>query len=192
MLLGLACGPAGAAVSDAPPGACGAVSRALVQEVAPRLRAIPEDAASEPRRPGAWSPREIVGHLVDSATNNHGRFLRAQLQDDLVFLGYDQEAWVRVQRYAEAPWPDLVALWEALNLHLARVIEAVPPEVADHPRPVHALHRLAWEVVPEDEPVTLGYFMRDYVGHLRHHLRQVDPALSPAPRLQLGGSTRAT
>ena len=49
-----------------------------------------------------------LGHLIDSAVNNHARFVRAQLQDDLVFPGYDQDGWVRVQRYDERSWPALV------------------------------------------------------------------------------------
>jgi hypothetical protein len=60
-------------------------------------------------------------------------------------------------------------------------MEATPEDVLGMARSDHNLHQLAWEVVPEDEPVTLEYFMRDYVGHLKHHLRQIDPDLADAP-----------
>jgi hypothetical protein len=64
------------------------------------LRALsPERAAVRPA-PGKWSPKEIVGHLIDSASNNHGRFVRAQLQDDLVFDGSNRLngcAWKRLR-----------------------------------------------------------------------------------------------
>ena len=86
---------------------------------------------------------------------------------------YQQDAWVTVQRYQAAPWQELVALWQYFNLHLARVIEAVPPEARTRLRIRHNLHQLAWRPVPEDQPATLEYFMADYVGHLTHHLSQI-------------------
>src|SRR6187431_1026620 len=93
---------------------------------------------------GKWSPREVIGHLVDSASNNHQRFVRAQLQDDLMFPGYDQTEWVRLQRYAESPWSDLVALWAGFNRHIAQVMAAAPDDQLTRPRQRHNLHELAW------------------------------------------------
>ena len=83
--------------------------RRIVDREAKRLEAIPPERARQPLAPGKWSPQEIIGHLVDSASNNHGRFVRAQLADDLTFPGYDQEAWVRMQKYAESDWRALLA-----------------------------------------------------------------------------------
>ena len=132
------------------------------------------EAESERRpAPGKWSPREVIGHLIDSASNNHQRFVRAQFQDDLVFPGYAQEEWVAVQRYQEVSWAELVALWRLFNLHLGRVMAAVPERTRLAVRRRHNLHKIAWQTVPEDQPTTLDYFMRDYVGHLENHLRQV-------------------
>jgi len=144
-----------------------------VERAVPALMALGDERSRAHPAPGKWSPREVVGHLVDSASNNHQRFVRAQLQDDLVFPGYDQSAWVRLQRYAESPWDDLVALWAGFNRHIAQVMAAAPEDQLTRPRPRHNLHELAWVAVPSQEPATLEYFMRDYVGHLRHHLRQV-------------------
>ena len=74
--------------------------RIVVDAASERLMAISE-AATESRREGEWCAKEVMGHLIDSAANNHTRFVRAQFTDDLVFAGYDQEAWVRVQRAVE-------------------------------------------------------------------------------------------
>ena len=71
----------------------------VVDEAASRMMSIPEEQTGLRPAPGKWSRKEILGHLIDSAVNNQARFVRAQLQDDLVFDGYDQDAWVRVQRY---------------------------------------------------------------------------------------------
>ena len=146
---------------------------AAMDAAEPRLRSISDTASIRHPAPGKWSSREILGHLIDSAHNNHGRFVRAQFRDDLVFPGYAQDAWVRVQGYRDAPWPALIDLFVAYNRHVARVIGRVPPEVASRPRAEHNLHELAWQRVPADAPATLAYFMSDYVGHLEHHLAQI-------------------
>jgi hypothetical protein len=137
------------------------------------LRGLDDEASLRPRAPGKWCPREIIGHLIDSASNNHQRFVRAQFKDDLIFSGYEQDAWVSVQRYREAPWSDLIDLWRSFNLHIARLMEAVPKDERVRPRARHNLDELAWQTVPRDQPVSLDYFMRDYVGHLHHHLAQI-------------------
>jgi len=152
--------------------------RAAVETIRPLLERSGEPVVSRRPGPGKWSAKQVLGHLVDSASNNHQRFVRAQLTDDLVFPGYQQETWVALQRYDEAPWPELVTLFTSFNIHLARVIAAIPPEVRLKTRTRHNLHQLAWKPVPESEPTTLEYFLRDYVGHLKNHLAQVERALA--------------
>jgi len=129
--------------------------------------------AAWPLADGKWSAKQVIGHLIDSASNNHQRFVRANFTDDLVFPGYDQERWVTLGRYADAPWLSLLTLWRELNLQIARVMEATPDDVKNALRTRHNLHQIAWRAVPEDEPVTLAYFMGDYVDHLEHHLGQI-------------------
>ena len=147
--------------------------RAALDAALPRLRAMDPAAASARPRPERWSPQEELGHLVDSATNNHTRFLRAFSEPDLICPPYDQDAWVEAGAYAGARWPDLVELWGLLNHQIARVMDRAAGEVAERPRTRHNLDRVAWKTVPADEPTTLGYFMHDYVGHLRYHLERI-------------------
>lgn len=150
--------------------------RRTVEQFAPRLLAL-DEGEREQRASGeeGWTPKQIVGHLVDSAANNHRRFVLGQLTDDLVFDGYAQEDWVRAQRYDRADWQTLVSLWRAYNLHLAHVMAHAPGEVLQRGRTAHTLDRIAFKTVPADRPATLEYLMRDYVGHLKHHLRQIFP-----------------
>ena len=105
-----------------------------------------------------------VGHLVDSASNNHQRFVRLQVADGLVLPDYsqDNDAWVSIQSYQEAPWDDLLDLWRYFNLHLTRVIRTVNEECIDN----------IW-VVDEDTSITLGELMIDYLRHLNDHLKQI-------------------
>lgn len=99
--------------------------------------------------------------------------MRAQLQDDLVFDGYAQEEWVRVQKYELESWAALVDLWTEYNLHLLHVISSISDETLKKPRTKHSLDKIAWQTVPANQPVTLDYFIRDYFGHLQEHLRQI-------------------
>ena len=164
-------------LSAAPlPDGAPAYARRLVDAVgraAPALLALDEAATARAPVPGKWSPREIIGHLVDSASNNHQRFVRMRDRDDLVVEGYEQDAWVAAQRYADAPWAELVVLWMTYNRHLARVMAVTPATARERVRQSHNLHLRAYRPVPSDRAVTLEYFMNDYVDHLEHHLAQV-------------------
>ena len=144
-----------------------------VDDAARWLLALPESTVTWRPNPGAWSAKEIIGHLIDSAANNHARFVRASSQDDLVFPGYAQDEWVRVQSYATAPWIEIVALWRAYNHHLAHVMAAVPSHVRYRPHERHNLHEIGWRPFASDEPATLDQLMHDYVLHLAHHLSQI-------------------
>jgi hypothetical protein len=144
-----------------------------VEGAAPRLLGLTEADSSERPAPGAWSKKETLGHLVDSAANNHRRFVLAQLHDGLDFEGYAQEGWINVQHYNDEPWPQLVALWRHYNLHLAHVMSRAPHDKLRREHRLHTLDRIAFELVEQGQPATLEYLMRDYVTHLKHHLAQI-------------------
>ena len=146
--------------------------RSVIARAEPQLLALSEAEAGLRPAPEKWSRKEIVGHLIDSASNNHQRFVRVRFQIDLVFAGYEQDDWVAAQRYRERPWRELVELWRAFNAHIAHVMETTPEELRLRATTAHNFERIAWSTVLAGEPATLDFFMRDYVGHLRHHLRQ--------------------
>jgi hypothetical protein len=132
-----------------------------------------EDQSKTPRAPGTWSPKQIIGHLIDSASNNHQRFIRAQFKDDLIFDGYNQDDWVRVQHYQSEDWTLLIALWKSFNLHILHAVEQIPDAVLKEERVNHNLGERAFKPVPHDQPATLEYFIIDYFDHMKHHLRQI-------------------
>src|ERR1044072_1810782 len=139
----------------------------------PRLQRISESESAVPRAEGHWSAKQIIGHLIDSATNNHARFVLGQLKDDLLFAGYDQDGWVRTNHYQQRNWQDLIELWAAYTRHLHHLMAHADREKLKTPCTLHTLQEIAFKTVPQAEPVTLEYLMKDYVDHLQHHLAQI-------------------
>ena len=135
--------------------------RYLVAQGSAQLTQQSATLASRHMAPGKWTLLELLGHLIDSAANNHQRILRASYQDELVWPGYPQEDQVRAQRYNEAPPQQLIALWAALNTHIAWVVDGVPEA------------KLGTRCVVGGEESTLGSLIEHYVSHMEHHLRQL-------------------
>jgi hypothetical protein len=139
----------------------------VVETAEPKLRKIGEAESLQPIRTGGWSRKQILGHLIDSASNNHQRFVRASLQESLDFPAYDQDGNTRVQVPQEADWPLLISLWAAYNRYLAHIIAHLPASKLE------TVCRIG-----VGKPVTLGFLAGDYVTHLLHHLKQVGAAES--------------
>jgi hypothetical protein len=134
---------------------------ALIDQWEPQLREITERDAAFPHSEAAWSRKELIGHLIDSASNNHQRFVRMQLHNHLELPSYDQEHWVSSQRYEAEPWSALLDLWSSYNRHLTHVIRYIPEHAAQHVAKIGG-----------GEPVTLRFVIEDYLVHLEHHLHQ--------------------
>lgn len=158
----------------------GTTLRAAVEQALPLLHGIADAAASQAPALGKWCPKEIIGHLLDSANNNLARFVRLQATDDLLFEPYAQEEWVRAQAYPRADWSELVELWGRYNQHIARVMDLVPDDARHRPRKEHRPLGPTYAPLPADGIPTLDWLMRDYVEHVKHHLRQIDPRLVKA------------
>ncbi len=131
----------------------------LLESAPLRLANISDADAARREKPGRWSKKEILGHLIDSASNNHQRFVRALISPQLEFPEYQQEPWVAVQSYATERWPDLVNLWLVFNRHLLHIIQAVPEASLSRPC-----------VIGGADAMTLSALIDGYVDHLEHHL----------------------
>jgi DinB superfamily len=136
--------------------------RDLLARVPDRLLWLSADMVDSKPTPSAWSPKEELGHLLDSAANNHQRIVRAQLEDKPALPGYEQNRWVSIHAYQRRDWEELIQLWQALNRQLLAAAEAVP--------------EAAWSrtlTVAGSEPLTLEFVFDDYVAHMLHHLRHI-------------------
>ncbi len=147
----------------------------ILDEAVPQLLAQSPEAMQHKTEPGKWSKQEIMGHLVDSAYNNHQRFLRAAGQGNLIFNGYDQVAWVQKNAYQEREWAEVVKLWEATNRHLGHVIRSIDPSFLVHETAEHNFHIIGMNRPVEGSLSSLAYLIWDYIFHLEHHLTQLLP-----------------
>jgi hypothetical protein len=139
-----------------------ALLRDLLQQVPNRLEKLSSSTVEHKPTPSAWSPKEELGHLLDSAANNHQRIVRAQLQDNPAMPGYEQNRWVAAHAYQNRDWKELIETWRAFNRQLLAAADAVPDS--------------AWSrtlTVAESKPLTLQFVFDDYVAHMLHHLRHI-------------------
>jgi len=138
-----------------------ALEEAIDRETA-RLREISEQAAAIKPAPDKWSKKEELGHLIDSATNNHVRFVRAATESEFRGLGYQQNEWVRLHGYHEMAWADIIDFWRRYNDFLVGLVKRIPE---------NRLETLC--VVGDSAPVTLKFLIEDYVLHMQHHLDHI-------------------
>ena len=123
---------------------------------------VPAVLADVPWREGGWTRKQIVGHLLDSATNNRQRFVRAATEGKYEGPKYAQDAWLAAHGYASQSWETLLGWWEADHEILMAIVDLIPEE------------RLESSCrVGDDAPVTLGYLIEDYARHQRWHLKQL-------------------
>lgn len=136
-----------------------------LEKALPLLRQISAAEARVKPGPEKWSKQEILGHLIDSASNNQHKFVRTmQAEDHVEFVGYAQNFWVEAQEYESADWMNIIALWEYFNRHLAHIIQNAPIEKLDNTISIDG-----------SKAFTLGFIMSDYGEHLKHHLNQILP-----------------
>jgi hypothetical protein len=134
-----------------------------IERVQSQFSNLTEPEVSQNPAPDKWSKKEILGHMVDSASNNHQRFVRAQQVAELRFPVYKQVDWVVSQNYAAENWNDILNLWLALNKHLAHIINQIPAD---------KLKVLCF--IGDGKAVTLEELIEGYIKHQEHHLKQID------------------
>lgn len=130
----------------------------LIESWRRKLLELDERLAHAKPTPDRWSISEVIGHLVDSACNNHQRFVRAQYCTDFVFPKYNQTEWVAAANYRESNWESLVELWYYYNRQIAVLIRNMR---------VSSLSTLC--TITPYQTCTLEYLVIDYLAHMKHH-----------------------
>ncbi|MDO0826061.1 DinB family protein [Desulfosporosinus nitroreducens] len=133
-----------------------------IQEVPIKVKQFSEEEFSE-QLLGKWSKKETLGHLCDSATNNHHRFIKIQIEGQPFVIGpYNQNNWVIIQDYQSMQPYEIVDYWTTLNKLIAKIISKIPDE------------KLLYLCdIGDNKTVTLAELIEDYLRHMEHHLSQI-------------------
>ncbi|MEM9548174.1 MAG: DinB family protein [Bacteroidota bacterium] len=149
--------------------------RAIISKYQPLLESYPEEELNHKPLIDKWSKKEILGHLIDSAYNNHQRFMRAEKKGDLMFDGYDQVEWVTKNNYQERKSREIIGLFVSVNLHLAHLISTLKDEDLYQSTTDHNFNQIGMRPIQKGTSSSLAYLIEDYIIHLEHHLKQIVP-----------------
>lgn len=130
----------------------------------PKLTDLPIDIITYKRNKQNRTIKQILGHLIDSAANNHQRMIRLQYNEKLDFPDYqqDNDLWISLQDYQNADWNTTIKMWKYYNLHMIQVIKSVDQTKLDN----------SWQNF-EDNMVTLRQMIEGYLGHIELHLNEI-------------------
>jgi hypothetical protein len=130
----------------------------------PQLSQLPQGLITGQRNRQNRSIKQILGHLIDSAANNHQRMVRLQYNKVLVFPDYQQnnDLWIALQNYQNADWHNLIQLWKQYNLHIIQVIQSVDITALDN----------CWHNF-EGKSISLRQMIEGYPEHLTLHMNEI-------------------
>lgn len=129
------------------------------------LRGLQEDVITSRRNKQNRTIKQILGHLIDSASNNHQRMIRLQYCKHLLcFPDYrqDNDLWIALQEYQHADWNNLIGLWKFFNLHIIQVIKSVDQTKLE-----------SYWCDFEGTKVTLKDMIEGYLDHLYLHINEI-------------------
>ncbi|HYG40897.1 MAG TPA: DinB family protein [Cytophagales bacterium] len=134
-----------------------------LQHFPQKFLSIPEKDIYDKPFPNKWSKKEILGHLIDSATNNHHRFIRSYLEPGIIkIVPYDQEKWVELNGYQNISASEILNFWIAYNKHILNFITSIPEAKLNN----------KFDNGSRDL-ITLAFLINDYVDHMEHHITQI-------------------
>jgi hypothetical protein len=144
----------------------------LIDEWEPKLLALSERKITKTVNVQDRTIKLIVGHMVDSATNNTHRIIHMQYQPSpLIYPDYashgNNDRWIAIQNYQSEKWSDLVQLWKYSNIHIVHVINNVNLNKLDN----------EWTTAL-NKNVTLKAMIKDYLRHFKLHLSEIEEMLS--------------
>ncbi|MFN8241426.1 MAG: DinB family protein [Bacteroidales bacterium] len=140
----------------------------LVLEWEPRLLEINPRILESRRNSQGRGIKQILGHLVDSNTNNTHRVVHLHYQDSpFSFPNYatfgNNDRWIAIQDYQHEDWINLVKLWKHTLLHFCHVIRNIDEMKLDK----------QWISGP-GKLLTMREMVVDFPRHLNLHLGEID------------------
>ena len=96
----------------------------------PKLTEFSEDTIMNKHNNQNRTIKQILGHMVDSASNNTHRIVHLQYQESpFSFPNYatngNNDRWIGIQNYQDENWENLIQHWKFIHIHLVHVINNV-------------------------------------------------------------------
>ncbi len=134
-----------------------------------KLLNLPVEIISQRKNSQNRTIKQLIGHLIDSASNNQQRMVRLQYNPKLMFPDYTQsnDLWIAIQNYQESDWTNLVSFWKCYNLHIIQIIENVDVPKLDN----------TWADF-EGNVVTLQEMLNGYLEHLKLHMSEIEELIN--------------
>ncbi len=104
-----------------------------------------------------WTLKEMIGHLIDSASNNHQRFIRLQIEKEIAFPYYDAEDWSKISKVNDLDAEFLFSFWKHYNDFIIHIITNINPASLNN----------VWKTSAGNK--TLGFLVDDYFSHMKIH-----------------------
>ncbi len=138
--------------------------RQSVNDWEKKLIKLDEHIFSEVQNVQGRTIKQLVGHLVDSASNNHQRIVRLQYNQSLIFPDYTRynDRWIAIQQYQDEDKQIIIQLWKYFNLHLAYIIDNVDEFELNN----------SW-LDGENELLSLREIINGYFSHFKLHLAEI-------------------
>ncbi len=129
-----------------------------------KLHSLPKEVISNRYNSQKRSIKQILGHLIDSAANNHQRMIRLQYNKNLNFPDYqqDNDLWISLQDYQHAEWNNTINLWKFYNLHMIQIISSIDESKLQN----------TWSNF-EGNSVTLEQMINGYLRHMQLHFNEI-------------------
>ena len=153
----------------------------LTKEWEPKLLSLPAEVITLHRNMQNRNIKQILGHLVDSASNNTHRVVHLQYRESPVeFPNYatsgNNDRWIAIQNYEAENWQNLVQHWKYSMLHFAHIIQQIKPEKLN----------MEW-VSGKGKNLSLKEMVEHFLPHFKLHLDEIKQlAESPSPALANG------
>lgn len=144
----------------------------LINQWEPRLLKLPEDVVTQRRNSQNRTIKQILGHMIDSASNNTHRIIHLQYQaSPLIFPDYanlgNNDRWIAIQNYQDKKWEDLIQLWKYANLHIAHVIDNISTDKLGN----------VW-ISALNDAISLKVMALDYLRHIKLHLNEIQELIN--------------
>lgn len=141
--------------------------RLMVSDWEIKFKSLTKDSRTIPRNEQNRTIKQIVGHMIDSVSNNTHRIVHLQYQESpFDFPNYatcgNNEKWITIQNYQDANWEELIQHWKYAHLHFAYVIQNINPEKLEN----------KW-ITEEGAAMTLQDMVEDFPRHFKLHLDEI-------------------